>query len=142
MRPYTFDQFRRDWRHFGKVPWGIRLGWWLRRMPLDRWNSITEAGRRFSKVADAVGAAMTPGERANPSTLSEWRRKEIADAAHITDQELNDLLTIFEQFPESARQWRRVWWEMFLIDALGIGLHLLIFGLLIVAALLIRDLAF
>jgi signal recognition particle GTPase len=139
MSAYTFNHFMRDYRNVGKVSPPLRMVAWMSGMRLTQLDEINAAVAECSLVVDAVGAAMTPAERANPRSLLESRRMEIADAANVSDRELSSLLDAYEYFVESAPMRRRQWWEEMSIHALFWGLPVLFIALLVGLVLLILN---
>lgn len=129
MAAYTFSRFRRDYRSICKLPLSLRVIAWLsgeRSTELDEMHAIMA---KCSHTVDAIGAAMSPTERANPRSLLESRRMDLADAAGISDRELAQVLQIYEQFAQTGPL-RPRWWEHLAIDALFFGLPLLLLALL------------
>jgi signal recognition particle GTPase len=130
MGAYTFNHFMRDYRNIGKLSLPLRTVAWMSGASLRALDEINRTVAECSRAVDAVGAAMTPAERANPQALLKSRRMEIADAANVSDRELTALLDAYEQFAENAPMRRRQWWEEMSIHAMFFVLPLLLIVLL------------
>ena len=140
MATYTFNHFRRDCRNVGKLPLSVRVWFWLRGERLTELDAMNKAVAECSRTVDAIGAAMTPAERADPRSMLESRRMDVADAAHVTDRELACVFQTYEQFARSGPM-RPLWSEIVAIDALFFGLPVLLVALLVGLVLLIANAA-
>jgi len=140
MAAYTFNRFMRDYRSIGKLPLSARVMFWLSGERPTELDAINEMMARCSRKVDAIGAAMTPAERTDPRSMLESRRMDVADAAHVSDRELTDVLQIYEQFAQSGPV-RPIWWELVAIDALFFGLPVPLVALIAGLVLLIANAA-
>lgn len=138
MAAYTFNHFMRECRSIGKLPVSARVMFWLSGERLTELDELNKMVAKCSRTVDAIGAAMTPAERADPRSLLESRRMDLADAVGISDRELASVLQIYEQFAQTGPM-RPRWWEHLAIDALFFGLPLLLLALLAGLVLLIVN---
>jgi signal recognition particle GTPase len=140
MAAYTFNQFMRDCRSIGKLPLSARVMFWLSGERLTELDAMNEIVAKCSRTVDAIGAAMTPAERADPRSLLESRRMDVADAVGVSDRELAAVLRMYEHFAQSGAM-RPRWWEYVAIDALFFGLPVLLIALIVGLVLLIANAA-
>lgn len=138
MAAYTFNRFMRDCRNTGKLPLSARVMFWLTGERLTELDEMNKVVAEYSRTVDTIGAAMTPAERADPRSLLESRRMDVADAVGLSDRELAAVLRMYEQFSQSGPM-RPRWWEHLAIDALFFGLPVLLLALIAGLVLLIAN---
>lgn len=140
MAAYTFKHFMRECHNIGKLPLSARVWFWLSGDRLTELDELNKMVVECSRTVDAIGAAMTPAERADPRSLLESRKMDLADAVGLSDRELAQVLQIYEQFAQTGPL-RPRWWELVAIDALFFGLPVLLLALIGGLVLLIANAA-
>lgn len=105
MAAYSFDRFCRDQRLANRLTVPFQLSGWL------DWDKDSEqATEELNETLDAICAAMSPTERADPPSIGEIRRRELATAANLSVAHLDLLLHIYERVAErhdfDAKPWQ------------------------------------
>jgi len=88
----------------------------------------------FTRVVDAVGAVLSPNERADPQTITTARRLEIAEAANLSDDELTSIFDVYDGFAKLAPDRTKLWWQwlaVHIIVFVGVPLLILTAGALL-----------
>lgn len=120
MASYSFDRFCRNLRFAERSLLPLRLSGWL------EWDKDFErATSEGNEILEAVCAAMSPTERADPSTIGFSRRLEIADAAKISDCALDSVFDCYECATQRHQSETKQWQEMVLLASLWASLPLL-----------------
>lgn len=132
MGAYTFDRFIREYRKAIKQSSRLIGG-----SPLIDSDELHIAVAKMSRDLDAIRAAMSPEERADPSNIRETRRLAIADAANITDQELGLMLQVYSRFARSAVERRRLWWKL-MASPVGLVLLLMLLSLIVIVVIVLK----